>query len=309
MIYIIASTATSFPVDPSTATDIGVGVVASGNIGHITLDASDNIYIGDFSARIVRVDSGGTTAKDVVNIAGPTTCDSSQTGVSGNEPTFRTLGTPIHLSPRSLRRSWRTHPAPWTVRISMGPLGLRSGAGPTPTPTAMCRGVAATIVGTSGNDVIVGLQGNDIIYGGAGQDRICGGAGRDEIYGDDGDGTIFGGRGADVIVGGLGHDDIRGNRGNDVIFGGPGDDTLRGNKHGDTLFGGDGHDMLYGHLGSDYLYGEAGADELWGGQGDDVEYGGDGDDSLRCGPGTDYADGGPGIDTSGASCETQVDVP
>src|SRR2546428_237505 len=58
--------------------------------------------------------------------------------------------------------------------------------------TPKCHGQTATIVGTSGDDlikgtshadVIVGLGGNDVIYGYDGNDVICGGPGDDELMG------------------------------------------------------------------------------------------------------------------------------
>jgi Ca2+-binding RTX toxin-like protein len=54
-----------------------------------------------------------------------------------------------------------------------------------------CKRVAATIVGTEGDDVIIGTPGRDIIHGLGGADEIrsrggndvvCAGAGRDVVY-------------------------------------------------------------------------------------------------------------------------------
>jgi Ca2+-binding RTX toxin-like protein len=85
-----------------------------------------------------------------------------------------------------------------------------SGAAP---PT--CKGIPATIVGTSGNDVlsgtpgrdvIVGMTGNDKLSGLAGNDLICGGKGKDKLIGGKGKDTLIGGKGKDTLIGGAGKD-------------------------------------------------------------------------------------------------------
>jgi Ca2+-binding RTX toxin-like protein len=77
----------------------------------------------------------------------------------------------------------------------------------------VCQGVPATIVGTSGDDVlvgtdgpdvIVGLDGNDTIDGLGGDDILCGGSGDDVIEGGDGNDAIFGQVGNDTLDGGAG---------------------------------------------------------------------------------------------------------
>ncbi len=93
-----------------------------------------------------------------------------------------------------------------------------------------CRGMAATIVGTEGDDVLVGTRGADVIYA------------------DDGDDIVRGGGGADIICGGTGNDQLWGNAGRDGLFGGPGNDVLRGGRGGDELGGGVGNDVADGGL-------------------------------------------------------------
>lgn len=67
-----------------------------------------------------------------------------------------------------------------------------------------CGGERATIVGTSGpdvllgttgHDVIVGLAGNDYLNGRGGDDLLCGGDGGDRVNGGPGDDQLWGGRG------------------------------------------------------------------------------------------------------------------
>lgn len=97
-----------------------------------------------------------------------------------------------------------------------------------------CNGLVATIVGTSGDDVIVGTSGDDVIVGLGGRDVIRGRGGND---------TICGGRGPDSIYGGSGADLLFGNKGGDLLFGGRGHDTLVGNKGFDGLSAGGGTDQ------------------------------------------------------------------
>lgn len=123
-------------------------------------------------------------------------------------------------------------------------------AGPKPGgPT--CKGKAATIVGTEGddtitgtekNDVIVALGGNDTVNGLGGKDRICGGAGND---------TVKGKSGGDVVRGGGGNDKVRGGGDNDNLGGGGGKDRLGGGRGADFLNGGRGNDHCNGGPGKD----------------------------------------------------------
>jgi Ca2+-binding RTX toxin-like protein len=100
--------------------------------------------------------------------------------------------------------------------------------GPPPTlpsgAPAICRGVAATIVGTNGSDartgsqgrdVIVALGGNDTISGLGGNDVICGGAGKDNLKGGKGKDTLLGQKGKDALTGGGSRDFCKGGKGND----------------------------------------------------------------------------------------------
>ncbi|CAN5693870.1 hypothetical protein BH20ACT23_BH20ACT23_31060 [soil metagenome] len=133
-------------------------------------------------------------------------------------------------------------------------------------PTAVqaaptCLGVAATIVGTdgddtltgtSGDDVIVGLGGSDLLVGRAGNDRICGGPGRDFLYGDAGrtQTSCPSARGSDRLSGGRGNDALRGescyrHRIRDWFFGGPGSDEMLTEGGRDVIDLGSGEDTLF----------------------------------------------------------------
>src|SRR5262245_21415105 len=124
--------------------------------------------------------------------------------------------------------------------VGVTALGAQTGAqtqAPTPrgqaTPT--CKGLAATIVGTEGDDFVEqgkvtganlnGTRGPDVIVGLGGGDAISGGAGND---------VICGGKGVDVLVGGKGEDTLLGQAARDFFVGGPGNDRCEGGKGPDS---------------------------------------------------------------------------
>jgi uncharacterized repeat protein (TIGR01451 family) len=118
-----------------------------------------------------------------------------------------------------------------------------------------CRGVAATISGTPGDDELIGTPGPDVIaaFGGndrivarAGRDLICAGAGRDYVGAGTAADRVFGAGGRDRLLGRGGPDLLRGARGNDVLKGGRGSDRLRGGRGFDRCLGGPGTDSVRG---------------------------------------------------------------
>ena len=176
-----------------------------------------------------------------------------------------------------------------------------------------CGGKRATIVGTSGNDVLkskkasdvilglggndrisAGSNGNDVVCGGDGNDRINGNRGNNVLIGEDGNDTILGQGGNDNMVGGGGKDRIVGGSGNDQEDGGAGRDVVHGTTGNDRLKGGPGSDRVFGDNGNDGADGGGGNDFIDGGLGDDITRLGGGD--LNGGPGTDTVVGGPGVD-------------
>jgi uncharacterized delta-60 repeat protein len=133
--------------------------------------------------------------------------------------------------------------------------------------SARCQGKRATIVGTSGRDVLRGTGRRDVIAGLGGQDRIiarggndivCGNGGNDRIYLHGGNDKASGGAGADLLAGGPGNDVLRGNGGRDRLLGAAGNDRL---------FGGGGNDVMLGAKGRDFLRGGGGRDRVNGGAG------------------------------------------
>jgi hypothetical protein len=172
------------------------------------------------------------------------------------------------------------------------PIGLVAAslfiAGPAAAATSpTCAGLAPSIVGSAGDDVLVGTDGADI---------ISGLGGNDEIHGLGGDDIVCSGNGNDVVFAGAGKDTVLGGGGKDVVYGGPGRDRLYGQAGRDRLFGGDHADRLYGGKHADRLIGHGGPDKLFGGGGPDVLRGRAGDDVLFGGAGVDDAVGGTGWD-------------
>lgn len=120
---------------------------------------------------------------------------------------------------------------------------------------ATCRGAAATIsgtpgddtlLGTAGPDVIAALGGNDRIVSREGRDLVCAGAGNDYVGAGSAADRVFAGAGRDRLLGRGGPDFLKGSGGNDVLKGGPGGDRLRGGRGVDRCLGGAGADSERG---------------------------------------------------------------
>ena len=92
------------------------------------------------------------------------------------------------------------------------------------TPAEQCDGRDATVVGTSGDDVLHGTAGADVIVAGGGDDKVKAGDGRDLVCGGDGDDKLIGGAGGDQLLGEGGNDKLVGGPGKDRLVGGPGKD-------------------------------------------------------------------------------------
>ncbi|WP_165354283.1 calcium-binding protein [Nocardioides glacieisoli] len=99
----------------------------------------------------------------------------------------------------SSRRSRTAHAAVVVGFVAVAAAGVGT---PAHSAAATCAGVAATIVGTTGDDVLTGtpgddviaaLDGNDVIDGGAGNDVVCADAGSDHLTGGDGNDRLYGG--------------------------------------------------------------------------------------------------------------------
>jgi Ca2+-binding RTX toxin-like protein len=137
-------------------------------------------------------------------------------------------------------------------------------AGAEPEEAPLCHGKRATIVGTSGNDVIHGTNGSDVIWAGAGNDVVYGGLGNDTICGGPGNDLIHGGRGNDLLDGGSGTDRVFGDLGDDKVLGGPGNrDEVSGGLGIDTVSGGPGNeDLVRGDYGYDRMDGGPGKGDI-----------------------------------------------
>lgn len=160
----------------------------------------------------------------------------------------------------------------------------------------LCGGVEATLVGTSGPDVLVGTALPDVIWAGAGDDVVRGRRGNDIICLGPGDDIGRGGAGSDRILADGGDDEVRGNSGDDLIKGAFGRDVLEGDRGDDRLIGGGAVDRLIGGSGDDELIGRKADDRLMGKSGNDLLVGDNGLDRLWGGKGMDTGRGGRGPD-------------
>ncbi len=149
----------------------------------------------------------------------------------------------------------------------------------------ICFGQEATIVGTSGDDVIDGTEGPDVIAGLGGDDVIHGLGGDDVICGGSGDDLIDGGPGDDLLDGSFGTDLASYETAPGPVTVDMAAGTATGAAGSDTLVAMNG---AVGGPDADTLIGSANADELSGGPGDDL---------LVESAGTNVLDGGPGTDT------------
>jgi uncharacterized repeat protein (TIGR01451 family) len=118
-----------------------------------------------------------------------------------------------------------------------------------------CRGLTATISGTSGDDTLVGTPGPDVIAALGGNDRIVARSGRD---------LICAGAGHDYVDAGTAADRVFAADGRDRLLGRGGPDLLKGSGSSDVLKGGRGADRLRGGRGFDRCRGGAGADSIRG---------------------------------------------
>lgn len=118
-----------------------------------------------------------------------------------------------------------------------------------------CRGVAATVTGTAGDDELLGTPGPDVIVGLGGNDRILARAGRDLVCANGGSDAVKGGTAADRVFAGAGRDRLLGNGGPDLLKGQAGGDRIKGGAGSDRLRGGSGFDVCRGGPGSDSIRG------------------------------------------------------
>ncbi|HET9198314.1 MAG TPA: hypothetical protein VFN92_08690 [Solirubrobacterales bacterium] len=118
-----------------------------------------------------------------------------------------------------------------------------------------CRGVAANVSGTGGDDVLVGTAGPDAIVAFGGADRILAGSGRDLVCAGRGADYVNAGSAADLVFAGAGADRLLGRGGPDLLKGSAGNDVLKGNAGADRLRGGRGFDRCRGGVGADSVRG------------------------------------------------------
>jgi glucose/arabinose dehydrogenase len=211
------------------------------------------------------------------------------------------------------------------VDIVFGPTGalyyaaINSGEIRRVLPARSCGGLAATIVGSAGNDNLSGSPGDDVIVGLGGNDTIDGLGGNDTICGGDGADTLDGGAGADVLLGGTGTDtatyatrtagihvsiDNVANDGNSTDGPAGARDNVRADV--ENLIGGGGGDTLTGSAAVNRLTGGPRADSLFGVGGNDILFANDGtaDTKIDCDGGTADAAHVDSQDPATVGCES-----
>ena len=196
----------------------------------VTVDAAGNVLIAEATNfRVRRVD---TTTGLISTIAG--------------------IGTGVHSGDGGPATSAKVTPSEVAVDAAGNVFLTTEDSRVRKVDALGCMGQQATLIGTSGPDVLTGTAGNDVIMGLGGADTINGLGGNDLICSGGGADLVHGNGGKDRIDGGTGADTIYGNGGNDRVFGGTGGDTLRGNAGiRDRLYGGAGIDDLKGGTGGD----------------------------------------------------------
>jgi RTX calcium-binding nonapeptide repeat (4 copies) len=123
----------------------------------------------------------------------------------------------------------------WSIPPGSSPLAIMAGQESVLTrPVAVtvdppqCREIRATIVGTTGPDILAGSPGPDVIAGLGGRDRIPAGGGNDIVCGGDGKDLLKGQGGKDLLLGEVGRDRLVGGKGGkDRCLGGAGRDLSR----------------------------------------------------------------------------------
>jgi hypothetical protein len=115
---------------------------------------------------------------------------------------------------------------------------LSLAAAEVPAQATFCQGLAATIVGTDGDDRLFGTKGDDVIVGLGGNDTIHGRHGDDVICAGDGDDRVLAGNGNDFVDGGIGDDSLSGGGDDDYLDGGTGADELSGGPGSDVCVNG-----------------------------------------------------------------------
>jgi Ca2+-binding RTX toxin-like protein len=170
-------------------------------------------------------------------------------------------------------------------------------------------GVATTMSGGKGDDVLTGDSGADVLNGEAGNDELAGGDGADVLNGGDGNDTFDEGasnNGGDVFNGGTGTDTVdysaRTSAGIKVTMDGlAANDGETGVENDnvkadvENLLGSQKADDITGNASANRIEGGLGSDKLSGGDGDDVFD--EGDDLTSGALDSDVIVGGKGVDT------------
>jgi uncharacterized repeat protein (TIGR01451 family) len=215
-------------------------------------DLATGVTLTDQLPKGVDFVSATTTAGQCARKGRKVTCDLGDIGAPGTNY----AGPPTVTLSVIARRTGTIKNTASVKGAQKDPVGSNNKATATTSvigPAPTCRGVATSIVGTVGNDVIAGTPGRDVIATFQGNDTITSLSGRDLVCAGSGNDYVGAGLAADRVFGGAGRDRILGRAGTDVLKGGAGNDVLKGNRGADRLRGGRGFDLCRGGSGADSI--------------------------------------------------------
>jgi Ca2+-binding RTX toxin-like protein len=161
----------------------------------------------------------------------------------------------------------------------------------------------ATIIGTSGSDVLIGTNEEDTISGLGGNDTLSGGAGNDWLDGGAGNDTMSGGIGDDTYIVSAAADTVTENSGEGTDTVQASVDYALGTNVENLTLTGSGNNDATGNALDNVLTGNSGNNVLDGGAGDDTMAGGAGNDTYAVDAAGDTVaeNAGEGTDTVQAS--------
>jgi Ca2+-binding RTX toxin-like protein len=114
------------------------------------------------------------------------------------------------------------------ITVLGGPAGVDPEQDALALDCQVCLGQSATLIGTSGNDVLTGTAAKDVIAGLSGNDRVSALGGKDVVCAGGGNDKANGGGGKDRLLGQGSNDKLMGAGGNDRLGGGSGRDKCNG---------------------------------------------------------------------------------
>jgi len=237
--------------DPVTA---GTTLTYTIHVQNLGPDTATGVTVTDQLPKGVDFVSANATAGKCTRKGGKVSCDLGQVGAPAVDYSVPPTVT-LSVIPRKIGTIKSTASVKGEQKDPVGPNNKATATTTVVGPAPTCRGVAISIVGTAGNDVIAGTPGRDVIATFQGDDTVVSLAGRDLVCAGSGADFVGAGAAADRVFGGSGKDRLLGRGGPDALRGGPGSDVLKGHRGADSLRGGPGLDLCRGGAGADSIRG------------------------------------------------------